>query len=201
MGIFTTLIAGLAAFFLSDIKKIVALSTLSQLGLIMSSLGAGERSVCFAHLNTHASFKALLFLAVGTVIHTMYGSQEVRSSVFLPSSSPTILIIIVLACTSMCGLVFLSGWVTKDAILESCINNCLGLVFLFAFYLGIALTLLYRLRLIFLMFSSMGSLVLPSPSFRNPSIVLVPMFWLLLLSVVQGVVFSRISVLSSTVTH
>lgn len=200
-GIFTTLIAGLAAFILSDVKKIVALSTLSQLGLIISSLGVGERSLCFAHLNTHASFKALLFLAVGTTIHTMFGSQEVRSSGFLSSSSPTILIVIVSSCASMCGLVFLSGWVTKDAILERCTNVCLGLVFLCAFYLGIVLTIMYSLRLVFLIFNSMGSHVLISPSFGTPKFVLAPMYWLLLLSMVQGVVFSNISIITSTVTN
>merc|ERR1719290_882011 len=74
VGIFTTLIAGLAAALECDTKKIVALSTLSQLGLIITSLGLGARSLCFAHLNTHASFKALLFLAIGTYIHSIYGS-------------------------------------------------------------------------------------------------------------------------------
>merc|ERR1719431_2250415 len=63
VGIFTTLIAGLAATLECDTKKIIALSTLRQLGLIVTSLGLGARSLCFAHLNTHAAFKALLFLA------------------------------------------------------------------------------------------------------------------------------------------
>lgn len=109
VGLFTTLLAGLSAICECDTKKIIALSTLRQLGLIVTSLGLGERSLCFAHLNTHAAFKALLFLAVGTAIHTLYGSQEVRSTVPLTGSSPYILIILVVASTSMCGLVFLSG--------------------------------------------------------------------------------------------
>jgi len=109
VGLFTTLVAGLAAVIESDTKKIIALSTLSQLGLIVTSLGLGERSLCFAHLNTHAAFKALLFLAVGTAIHSLFGSQEVRSNVTLCGSSPYILVILVAASISMCGLVFLSG--------------------------------------------------------------------------------------------
>lgn len=119
VGLFTTLVAGLAASCECDVKKIIALSTLSQLGLIVTSLGLGERSLCFAHLNTHAAFKALLFLAVGTSIHIQYGSQEVRTAVPLRVISPFIIIILVTARASMCGLVFLSGWVTKEAILES----------------------------------------------------------------------------------
>lgn len=109
VGLFTTLIAGLSAICECDTKKIIALSTLRQLGLIVTSLGLGERSLCFAHLNTHAAFKALLFLAVGTAIHSLYGSQEVRSTVPLTSRSPFILIVLVAASTSMSGLVFLSG--------------------------------------------------------------------------------------------
>lgn len=119
VGLITTLVAGLAASCECDVKKIIALSTLSQLGLIVTRLGLGERSFCFGHLNTHAAFKALLFLAVGTSIHILYGSQEVRSADSLTSSSPLILIILVTARASMCGLVFLSGWVSKEAILEA----------------------------------------------------------------------------------
>jgi len=119
VGLFTTLVAGLAASCECDVKKIIALSTLSQLGLIVTSLGLGERSLCFAHLNTHAAFKALLFLAVGTSIHMQYGSQELRSAVPLSIISPFLIIILVTARASMCGFVFLSGWVSKEAILES----------------------------------------------------------------------------------
>jgi len=127
VGIFTTLVAGLAAALECDIKKIIALSTLRQLGLIVTSLGLGARVLCFAHLNTHAAFKALLFLAIGSYIHRMYGSQEARSVVALPYSSPLTLVVLVTASSSMCGLVFLSGWVTKEAILESRFNNVVSI--------------------------------------------------------------------------
>jgi len=109
VGLFTTVMAGLSATFECDTKKIIALSTLSQLGLIVTTLGLGERSLCFAHLNTHAAFKALLFLAVGTAIHSVYGSQEVRYTGIVTGRSPFILIILVASTSSMCGLVFLSG--------------------------------------------------------------------------------------------
>jgi len=109
VGIFTTLMAGIAAFLESDVKKIVAYSTMSQLGLMLSSLGLGERSACFAHLNTHASFKALTFLVVGTVFHTAYGSQESRAASLIHSVSPLLLVVLAGAIASMCGLVFLSG--------------------------------------------------------------------------------------------
>lgn len=189
VGLFTTLIAGLTAICECDTKKIIALSTLSQLGLIVTSLGLGERSLCFAHLNTHAAFKALLFLAVGTSIHTLYGSQEIRSTVPLTGSSPYILIILVAASTSMCGLVFLSGWVTKEAILESRINNFVSLCSLILFYLGIGLTVIYSLRLIKIIYLPSVHKASLSSSFSCSLIVKAPIFWLFRLSIFQGTWF------------
>lgn len=190
VGLFTTLIAGLSAISECDTKKIIALSTLRQLGLIVTSLGLGERSLCFAHLNTHAAFKALLFLAVGTAIHTLYGSQEVRSTVPLTGSSPYILIILVAASRSMCGLVFLSGWVTKEAILESRLNNFVSLFSLSLFYLGIGLTVIYSLRLIKLLYIPSVHKARLSASFSCSLIVKAPIFWLFRLSILQGIYFN-----------
>jgi len=189
VGIFTTLVAGLAAALECDSKKIIALSTLRQLGLIVTSLGLGARVLCFAHLNTHAAFKALLFLAIGSYIHRMYGSQEARSVVSLHSSSPLTLVILVTASISMCGLVFLSGWVTKEAILESRFNNVVCLCSLLFFYLGIGLTLVYRLRLVYSLFFITRSTSCLTPTFSCSLLVRFPMFWLLALSVIQGHVF------------
>jgi len=109
VGVFTTLVAGSAALLEVDVKKIVAYSTIRQLGVMLSSLGLGERSACFAHLNTHASFKALTFLVVGTLFHSVFGSQESRATCLLQSVSPFLLLVLVVALASMCGLVFLSG--------------------------------------------------------------------------------------------
>ena len=190
VGLFTTLMAGLSAICECDTKKIIALSTLRQLGLIVTSLGFGERSLCFAHLNTHAAFKALLFLAVGTAIHSSYGSQEVRSTVPLIGSSPYILVVLVAASTSMCGLVFLSGWVTKEAILESRINNFVRLCTIILFYLGIGLTVIYSLRLIKLIYVPSVHRSRLSASFSCSMTVKAPIFWLFRLSILQGTIFN-----------
>jgi len=189
VGIFTTLIGGLAAALESDTKKIIALSTLRQLGLIVTSLGLGARCLCFAHLNTHAAFKALLFLAIGSYIHSMYGSQESRSVVLLHSNSPLTLVITVTACISMCGLVFLSGWVTKEAILESRFNSVVSLITLLLFYLGIGLTLVYSFRLAYIFSVSSGHATLLSSSFSITLPIKAPLYWLFLLSVIQGYIF------------
>lgn len=190
VGIFTTLIAGLAAALECDTKKIIALSTLRQLGLIVTSLGLKARSLCFAHLNTHAAFKALLFLAIGSYIHSIYGSQEARSVVLLPSNSPLILVVLISASLSMCGLVFLSGWVTKEAILESRFNNVVSLFSLLFFYLGIGLTLVYSLRLALSFLVASCPRAPSSSSLSVSSLAKAPMYWLLSLSVLQGCIFN-----------
>jgi len=186
VGIFTTLMAGLAAALECDVKKIIALSTLSQLGLMITSLGLGARSLCFAHLNTHAAFKALLFLAIGTYIHSIYGSQEARSVVILPSTSPLTMVVLVTARLSMCGLVFLSGWATKEAILEARFNAVVSACSLTLLYVGIGLTLSYSLRLSNLLFLSCYHTSVMAPAFSIPLAVKVPMFWLYRQSLIQG---------------
>jgi len=191
VGIFTTLIAGLAAALECDTKKIIALSTLRQLGLIVTTLGLGARCLCFAHLNTHAAFKALLFLAIGTYIHSMYGSQESRSVVLLHSSSPLILVVLVTACISICGLVFLSGWVTKEAILESSFNSVVNLITLLLFYLGIGLTLVYSFRLVYIFSVNSGHASLLTSTFSCTLPIKAPLYWLLRLSVFQGYIFGN----------
>merc|ERR1711931_141092 len=150
VGIITSLLAGLAASVEVDSKKVVALSTLSQLGLIVSSLGLGVRSFCFAHLNIHASFKALLFLAAGCMIHSVYGAQEVRSSVPFCSYQPLLALIVLLCLASMCGLVCLSGFFSKEAILVALYNSSSGYISALLFYIGIGLTIGYSLRFMLL---------------------------------------------------
>jgi len=108
-GIVTLLFAGFSASLESDLKKIVALSTLSHLGLIVFRLGLGFRRLAFLHLNIHASFKALLFMCAGSVIHSSFGSQEARICSFLVSSSPLIFCTFMVSVCSLCGVFFLSG--------------------------------------------------------------------------------------------
>lgn len=175
IGLLTTLVAGLGAFIERDIKKIIALSTLSQLGIMVVSAGCGERSLCFFHLNTHASFKALLFLAVGSVIHTSYGSQEVRAMTALPGCSPYLLVVLVLSLSSLCGLAFLSGWCTKEAILEALFSEAGRCACLFLFYLGIALTVFYSFRIIQCLFGGLSSLACSPTFLARSSLIQEPM--------------------------
>lgn len=153
---------------------------------MITSLGLGARGLCFAHLNTHAAFKALLFLAIGTYIHSLYGSQEARSVVSLPSSSPLILVVLVTALLSMCGLVFLSGWSTKEVILEARFNALVSACSLLLIYVGIGLTLGYSLRLSHHLFVACYHTTVMAPAFSIPLAAKVPMFWLLSQRIIQG---------------
>jgi len=137
------LVAGFSACLETDLKKIVALSTLSHLGLIVFRLGLGLRGLAFLHLNIHASFKALLFLCAGSVIHSGFGSQEARLSSVLVSSCPLILCLFGISVCSLCGVFFLSGWASKDGISLVLFNTFTSTCFLCLFYAGIVLTVCY----------------------------------------------------------
>jgi len=190
VGIFTMLMAGWAGIIETDLKKLIALSTLSQLGLIVCCLGLGERSLCFAHLNTHAGFKALIFLCIGTIIHSCYGSQESRSIGGLLLTSPILITVLLAAFGSISGIVFLSGWVTKEAILEGCFRASTGLCTLVLFYLGIGITLAYSVSLLRLLYLSIFNTVALCSSFSCTLVTKVPLLFLLLLSVLQGLVIN-----------
>jgi len=161
VGIFTTLLSGLACFIEVDLKKIIALSTLSQLGIMISSIGMGIRGLAFAHLNLHASFKALLFIVTGTLIHALSCSQDFRhfSSFYL--HFPFLLSCLLIGFLSMCGLVFLSGWASKDVILESCYNHGITLIVTLLFYAGLCLTVAYSFSIV-LQFTSIYFTSLPN---------------------------------------
>jgi len=111
------MMAGIGACAERDIKKVVALRTLSQLGVIITSLGAREKSYCFFHLISHAYFKALLFVCVGTCIHTVYGTQDFRSFNSL-GSTLYVAVFSAVANLSLMGFLYSSGFYRKDIILE-----------------------------------------------------------------------------------
>lgn len=198
-GVLTTFLAGLAAFFESDFKKIIALSTLSQLGIIMTGLGLGQRTLCFIHLNIHASYKALLFMAVGILIHGTYGSQGFRKLGTLVASSSLVGVRLLLACVSMCGLVFTSGWVSKDTILASAFCTSTPLSLVIFFYFGLVLTVAYRIRIVYWA-SSVHSAHLPSTCTLNlGSVLKFPLYSLCSLRILQGMIMPPVSHVSNVI--
>lgn len=118
IGVLTIFMSGLGANYENDLKKIIALSTLRQLGLIMMSLGLGFYELAFFHLITHAIFKSLLFLCAGVFIHSIGDTQDIRILGGLIISCPVTSFYFIGASIALCGFPFLSGFYSRDIILE-----------------------------------------------------------------------------------
>lgn len=145
----TIFIAGLGANFEFDLKKIIALSTLSQLGLIIRTLSLGLFKLAFFHLLTHALFKALLFICAGAVIHNMKNSQDIRDMGSLIVNMPLTISCLNVANLALCGLPFLAGFYSKDLILEITLVININLFSLFLFFFSTGLTVMYSFRLFY----------------------------------------------------
>ena len=124
LGIFTTLMARTRALFETDLKKIVALSTLRQLGIIVITLALGFIELAFIHLLTHAVFKALLFICRGKIIHRVGRNQDMRLLGGLFFNLPITGVLINFANYALCGIPFLAGFYSKDLLVER--NLALG---------------------------------------------------------------------------
>lgn len=143
----TIFIAGIRALVECDIKKIVALSTLSQLGVIMASIGLGLPHLAFFHLITHALFKALLFVCVGRLIHLHHHRQDLRVMGNLRAQIPLTLGCLNIANMALCGLPFMAGFYSKDLIIEMSLYNSYSYVIVVLFILSTIITAAYSIRL------------------------------------------------------
>nr|ANZ03422.1 NADH dehydrogenase subunit 5 [Theodoxus fluviatilis] len=147
IGTITLLMAGIGANYEHDLKKIIALSTLSQLGVMMLSLGLGAWNLTLFHLYTHAMFKALLFLCAGAIIHNNYNVQDIRSFGALARQMPLTTTCLNIANLALCGAPFLSGFYSKDLILETCLYNSSNLFAVLLIFLATGMTAAYSIRL------------------------------------------------------
>nr|QXG82640.1 NADH dehydrogenase subunit 5 [Rhagonycha fulva] len=147
ISLLTMFMAGLGANFEYDLKKIVALSTLSQLGLMISVLSLGDYILAYYHLLMHALFKALLFMCMGMIIHNLGGCQDIRFMGGLSTQMPLTCLFLNISNLSLCGLPFLTGFYSKDLILEFMSMTYLNVFVYFVFYFSIGLTVSYSYRL------------------------------------------------------
>nr|ATU07063.1 NADH dehydrogenase subunit 5 [Neotrogla sp. 5 KY-2017] len=152
----TMFMAGMGAMFENDLKKIIALSTLSQLGLMMSTLSMGFVKFTFFHLLTHALFKALLFMCAGYMIHLFGGFQDVRYMGGLCNQAPFLLVLFNVSNLSLAGMPFLAGFYSKDLILEMVSMSNMNLLGYLLFFFSTGLTVGYSVRLFFCL--SIGNL-------------------------------------------
>lgn len=148
----TIFIAGLGANFEFDLKKIIALSTLSQLGLMIRILAIGFYKLAFFHLLTHALFKALLFMCAGAIIHNIKNSQDIRDMGSLTIFMPLTISCLNVANLALCGFPFLAGFYSKDIILEIVLISELNLFSVFLFFFSTGLTVSYSFRLFYYSF-------------------------------------------------
>jgi NADH-ubiquinone oxidoreductase chain 5 len=167
IGGLTIFIAGLSANFEFDLKKIIALSTLSQLGLIVRILSMGIPKLAFFHLLTHALFKALLFICAGVIIHNIKNSQDIRDMGLLINYMPLTTSCLNLANLALCGIPFLAGFYSKDLILEIVIISNINLFSFFLYFISTGLTVCYSFRLVY--YSLIGHFNIISLNLLNDS--------------------------------
>ena len=147
ISVLTIFISGIVAVFEFDLKKIIALSTLRQLGIIIFSISLGLYNIAFFHLIIHALFKALLFLCAGILIHGVGGSQDIRIYGGLSLSYPLTGVCINLANLSLCGIPFISGFYSKDLIVELACQSSWNIFIIFIIFISLGLTVIYSVRL------------------------------------------------------
>nr|BBB16304.1 NADH dehydrogenase subunit 5 [Pagurus sp. D20M] len=186
----TMFMSGLGANFEYDLKKIIALSTLSQLGVMLSILSLGFSVLAFFHLLTHALFKALLFMCAGVVIHNVKEFQDIRFMGSLCSKMPLTSMCMNLANLALCGTPFLAGFYSKDLILEMAFMSWINLVCFILYVVSTSLTVCYTFRLIY--YSMTGLFNLSSfSSLSDKSVIMTsPMIILSLGAIFGGAILS-----------
>ncbi len=185
-GILTAILGATIALTQNDIKKVLAYSTVSQLGLMFTALGMGAYSIAVFHVITHAFFKALLFLGSGSVIHAMGGEQDIRRMGGLKSHLPITHITFLIGTIAISGIPPLAGFFSKDQIIAVAFEENM-IMFVLASVVS-ALTAFYMFRLYFLTFrgSFRGTHEQEHHLHESPKVMTIPLIVLAVLSIFGG---------------
>ncbi len=188
IGLATALLSATIALYQNDIKKVLAYSTVSQLGFMFLALGVGAYTTGIFHVMTHAFFKALLFLGAGSVIHAMGGEQDVKYMGGLRKKLPITYITFLLGVLAISGFPFTSGFVSKDEILIAVYSHNKAFFWVASF--AALLTAVYMFRLLMLVFfgSFRGTEDQKHHLHESPWQMTLPLIVLAILSVVGGFV-------------
>jgi NADH-quinone oxidoreductase subunit L len=186
IGFATSMIAAFIAMRQNDIKKVLAYSTVSQLGLMFVALGMGAYTVAIFHVTTHAFFKALLFLGSGSVIHAMSDEQDIRLMGGLRKKLPITHLTFLIGTLAIAGFPLLSGFYSKDEILGHALEQ--SPILYGTLMISVALTAAYMFRLYFLVFHGefRGGATLGSHVHESKPIMTMPLVVLAILSVFGG---------------
>lgn len=152
LAVVTIFISGLMANLEVDLKKIIALSTLSQLGLIIIILRLGLEIIAFYHLLVHAIFKSILFICAGAIIHSIINNQDIRLFGNLKEVIPFVIICFFIANLALCGFPFIAGFYSKDFVIELVYRIELNVYILIFIIISLAFTVSYSIRLFYYIF-------------------------------------------------
>lgn len=188
VGASTALFIGAIAIFENDIKKVIAYSTISQLGYMVAALGINAYTVSFFHLYTHAFFKALLFLCAGSIIMSLHHNQDIRKMGGLKSKLPITYVSFMIGTLCIIGFPLTSGFFSKDLLLEVMLyeNSSISFIAYLMLLLAALVTTIYSLRLLFLVFYNKYR----DKDFENireqSKIITLPLIILSVLSIISG---------------